>query len=253
LSPKPKRPQTPTSVRTNSNKGMAPPPPVASQTGMAPAAATNFEVELPGGGKLPLQTIDEVEVFEESRDRYLSDYSIRNQSDRLAVNHMLILSIEAFRASQRINGMEPELDPAGVPTGRYIKGKVTGTERAAALNVLIKSRESVADTEKQLGIDKKTRDQGGQYDVATYIEGAKKGAREFGVHLSKRYIAYTFFVKALRTQLRMLRQLDAEDLVEARLSKESLLEWAWNELDKLEEIDKRFAAEKGRLIVGRVR
>jgi hypothetical protein len=233
---------------------MAPaPPPPPPQSGMAPAAATNFEVELPAGGKLPLLTIDEVEFFEESRDRYLSDYAIRNQSDRLAVNHMLILSVESFRASQRINGMEPELDPAGVPTGRYIKGKVSGTDRAASLNVLIKTRESIADTEKQLGIDKKTRDQGGQYDVATYIEGAKKGAREFGVHLSKRYIAYTSFVKALRTQMRMLRQLDNEDLVEVHLSKESLLDWAWNELDKLEEIDKRFAHEKGRLIVGRVR
>jgi hypothetical protein len=242
MSPKPKGRSNPTSVRSNGSQGMAKAPSVPGP-GMAPAAATNFEVELPGGGKLPLQTIDEVEVFEESRDRYLSDYAIRNQSDRLAVSHMLILSIEAFRASQRINGMEPELDAAGVPTGRYLKAKVSGTDRAA----------SIADTEKQLGIDKKTRDQGGQYDVATYIEGAKKGAREFGVHLSKRYIAYTGFVKALRTQLRMLRQLDSEDLAEMRLSKESLLEWAWNELDKLEEIDRRFAAEKGRLIVGKVR
>jgi hypothetical protein len=227
---------------------------VSSNAGQGMSQApSNFEVDLPGGGKLPLQTIDEVDVFEESRDRYLHDYAIKNQSDRLAVNHMLILTLEAFRASQRINGMEPELDPSGVPTGRYKTAKVSGQERAASLNVLIKTRESIADTEKSLGIDKRTRDQGGQYDVATYIEGAKKGAREFGIHLSKRYVAYVTFVKALRTQMRMLRNLDGEDLAEMRMSPETVLEWAWNELDKLDEADKKFAHEKGRLIVGRVR
>lgn len=216
-------------------------------------APANFEVELPAGGKLPLQTLDEVEVFEESRDRYLTDYKINNQSDRLAVANMLVLQIEAFRAAQRLNGMEAELDPNGVPTGRYKKVEVKAQERTAALNILIKTRDSIADTEKQLGIDKKTRDQGGQYDVSTYIGGAKEAARTYGIHLSKRYIAYVAFVKALRTQLRMLRQLDAEDLAEAQLSPESLSQWMWGELEKLEQADIKFAHEKGKLIVGKVR
>lgn len=213
----------------------------------------NFEVELPGGGKLHLQTLDEVEAFEESRDRYLSDYKLTNQSDRLAVNTMLTLHMEAFRAAQRLNGMEAEVDANSVPTGRYKKVEVKGQDRASALTVLIKARESVAETEKSLGIDKRTRDQGGQYDIATYIGGAKQAAREYGVHLSKRYMAYVTFVMALRTQHRMLRQLDSEDLAEMRLTPESLLDWIWNELVKLEEVDKKFAHEKGKLIAGLVR
>lgn len=213
----------------------------------------NFEVELPGGGKLNLQTLEEVEAFEDSRDQYLSDYKLTNQSDRLAVNAMLILHMEAFRAAQRLNGMEAEVDANGIPTGRYKKVEVKGQDRAAALSILIKTRESIADTEKSLGIDKRTRDQGGQFDVSTYIGGAKQGAREYGVHLSKRYIAYVGFVMALRTQLRMLRQLDAEDLAEMRLSADSLLEWEWNELMALEAVDQKFAHEKGRLIAGLVR
>jgi SHS2 domain-containing protein len=216
-------------------------------------AVSNFEVELPAGGKLHLQTIDEVELFETSRDRYLGDYKITNQSDKLAVGNLLLLQVEAFRAAQRLNGMEPELDPNGVPTGRYMKVTIKAQDRTAALGVLMKTRESIADTEKALGIDKKTRDQGGQYDVSTYIQGAKSAAREFGVHLSKRYVAYVTFVMELRTQLRMLRQLDAEDLMEMKLTPETLLEWCWQELSKLEEADKKFAHEKGKLIVGRVR
>jgi hypothetical protein len=50
-----------------------------------------------------------------------------------------------------------------------------------------------------------------------------------------------------------LRNLDGEDLAEMRMSPETVLEWAWNELDKLDEADKKFAHEKGRLIVGKVR
>jgi hypothetical protein len=221
-------------------------------TGMA-QGPQNLEVELPAGGKLHLKTIEELDVFEEARDAYLSDYSLTNQSDKLAVNTMLLLHLEAFRASQRINGMEPELDNAGVPTGRYVNAKISAQDRASALSILMKTRESIADTEKALGIDKRTRDQGGSYDVKTYIDGAKSGAREFGIHLSKRYVAYVTVFKSARTQLRMLRQLDSEDLAEMRLTPESFLKWLWDEMEKLDEVDRKFAHEKGRLIVGRVR
>lgn len=223
-----------------------------NQSGLS-APIQNFDVELPAGGKLPLQTIQEVEVFEDAREAYLRDFQISHHSDKLAIGSLLLMHLEIFRNQQRLNGMEAEVDANSVPTGRYKKVEVKGQDRASALTVLIKARESVAETEKSLGIDKRTRDQGGQYDIATYIGGAKQAAREYGVHLSKRYMAYVTFVMALRTQHRMLRQLDSEDLAEMRLTPESLLDWIWNELVKLEEVDKKFAHEKGKLIAGLVR
>src|SRR4051794_26404693 len=120
-----------------------------------PSAPSNFEVELPAGGKLQLATIDEVDLFEESRDKYLHDYRITAQSDRLIVGNVLMMHLENFRAQQRINGMEPEFDPAGIPTGRYVKAKVGQQERTAALNVLLKTSGEIREIEKALGIDKK--------------------------------------------------------------------------------------------------
>lgn len=213
----------------------------------------NFEVDLPGGGRIHLQTMDEVDLWEDSRDKYLSDYKLTAQSDRLSVGTALLLHLEIFRAQQRINGMEPQLDPSGIPTGQYVSVKVGAQDRTAALNVIIKSQGEIREIEKALGIDKKTRDQGGQYDVASYIKGAKLSAREYGVHLSKRYQAYESTIMAARVKLRMLRNLDAEDLATENLTPESFLVWMEGELAKLEAADIKFAHEKGKLIVGRVK
>lgn len=213
----------------------------------------NFEVDLPGGGKVHLQTMDEVDLWEESRDRYLHDYRLTQQSDRLSVGTALLLHLEIFRAQQKLNGMVAELDPNNIPTGRYVKETVSGQDRSAALNVIIKSQGEIREIEKALGIDKRTRDQGGQYDVASYVQAMKAGAREFAIHLSKRYKAYEATVMAARTKLRMLENLDAEDLAIENLSPETFCDWMRGELAKLEEADKKFAHEKGRMIVGRVR
>jgi hypothetical protein len=87
-------------------------------SGMGTTAPVNFEVELPAGGKLHLQTIDEVEVFEDTREAYLRDFQIKHHSDKLAIGSLLLMHLEVFRNQQRLNSMEAELDTQGVPTGR---------------------------------------------------------------------------------------------------------------------------------------
>lgn len=224
-------------------------------TGLSPknTPLVNMEVDLPGGGKLQLQTVDEVDLWETSRDKYLADYRISQQSDLLAVGNVLLLHLENFRASQRMNGMEPELDPQGVPTGRYKKANVSSQDRTAALSILLKTSGEIREVEKALGIDKKTRDAGGQYDVQTYITTIKGAAREYRVHLSKRYRAYDAMAMEARTKLRMLATLDAEDLATENLTTETFCDWMRTLLASLEESDKKFAREKGKMIVGMVR
>src|SRR5215218_8035004 len=97
-----------------------------TNSGMA-NTPTNFEVEMPSGGKLPLQTIEEVEVFEETRDAYLHDFRIQHHSDKLAISSLLLMHLEVFRAQQFVNGMRPQLDANGIATGRYetVQVKVT--------------------------------------------------------------------------------------------------------------------------------
>lgn len=225
---------------------------MSAQGGLSGAPA-NFEIEMPAGGKLPLQTIEEVDLIEESRDRYLGDFKITQQSDKLAVGSLLVLHLEVFRAQQRINGMEPEVDANGVPTGLYKRSNIKGTDRTAAFNILLKSQQEIRDLEKSLGIDKKTRDAGGQYDVQSYVDTVKGAAREYGIHLSKRYVRYEKFVRELRVKLRMLDNLDAEDLQQENLTPDTVFAFIRAELVALEDADKKFAHEKGKLIVGRVR
>lgn len=215
--------------------------------------APTYEVELPGGGKLQLQSPEEVELWETSRDRYLSDFRINQQSDRLLVGAVLTQHLALFRAQQRLNGMEAQLDNNGIPTGRYRKVKASVQDMAAAQNIIIKAASEIRELEKALGIDKKTRDQGGQYDVATYVSNLKAASRSYGAHVSRRYKAYEEFVMELRVQLRMLQNLDDEDLVAMNISPEKVCDWARGQLAHLEELDQKYAREKGKAFVGRVR
>lgn len=216
-------------------------------------AVVNFEVELPAGGKVPLQTIEEVEVFEAARDSYLHDFRIQHHSDKLAIGSLIMMHLEVFRNQQRLNGMEAEVDAAGVPTGRYVKAQMKPTDKTAALSVLLKVQGEIRDAEKALGVDKKTRDAGGQHEVRDYIGEVKSAAEIWGVHLSRRYQAYDAFARALRVKIHMLDNLDAEDLQHENISVDTILGFCRASLERLVEADKKFAAEKGRLIVGRVR
>lgn len=225
---------------------------MTQQGGMA-AAPMNFEVDLPAGGKLPLQTIEEVDVYEEARDSYLRDFRIQHHSDKLAVGSLLMMHLEVFRNQQRLNGMEAELDANGVPTGRYVKAQMKQQDKTAALSVLLKVQEEIRSAEKALGVDKKTRDAGGQYDTKAYVDAMKDAANQYGVHLSRRYQAYDAFVRALRVKIKMLDTLDAEDLQHENISVDTIQSFIRASLDRLEEADKKFAHEKGRLIVGTIR
>jgi hypothetical protein len=222
-------------------------------SGMGTTAPVNFEVELPAGGKLHLSTIDEVEVFEDTREAYLRDFQIKHHSDKLAIGSLLLMHLEVFRNQHRLNGMEAEVDVKGVPTGRYVKAPIKPTEKTAILSVLLKMQAEIRDAEKALGVDKKTRDSGGQYDTKAYVDSIREAAGQWGVHLSRRYLAYEAFVRGLRVRIRMLDTLDAEDLQHENISVETIMASVRTSLAKLEEADRKFAHEKGRLIVGQIR
>lgn len=212
----------------------------------------SFEVDLPGGGKLHLHTVDEQVVFEESRDRYIKDYSLVKTNDLVLLGAILTQQLVMFRAQQRLNGMEAETDAAGVPTGRYKVVEVKPQAMSQAQSTVIKAATEIREIEKALGIDKKTREAGGQHTVANYVTQLKKAGHQFGVHIAKRTKAYEKFVMDLRWKVRLLRNGDAEDRQYHNISPASIIEWAEQEMAKLEEIDKKFAHEKGKVFTGRL-
>src|SRR5437763_4517830 len=86
------------------------------------ANVTEYAVELPAGGKLHMQTPDEVELWNKARDRILSEYVLRKHNDLINLGTLLQQQVILYRCQVAINGMEADVDRQGVPTGAYRRG-----------------------------------------------------------------------------------------------------------------------------------
>ena len=212
----------------------------------------NFAVELPAGGRLYLQTAEEVDLWERTSERYIEDYHLTNTNDLLLLGAILQQQVLMFRAQFLTNGMTAEVDAAGVPTGRYVQTKASADEMVAAQKLMNTARGEITSMEKVLGIDKQTRESGGQVSVTSYLRTLKKAAHERGIHISKRIVKYEQFVQDLSWRLRVLRNADAEDRAYHNITPESICEWADGQVKELEDADKKWAKEVGSLYVGKL-
>jgi hypothetical protein len=213
---------------------------------------TSFEVALPAGGKLMLHSVDEVDLWEESAQRYVNDYQLSQQNDLLLLGAILSQQLAMFRAQQRMNGMAPKLDDKGLPTGDYKRQEVKVSDLSAAQSTITKASIEIRELEKTLGIDKKAREAGGTHTVQNYVSTLKEAARTYGVHLSTRMQEYEKVMMDMRWRLRLLRNGDPEDRNYHRLTPQSVLDHLEKELERLEELDKTYAKEKHRVFLGRV-
>jgi hypothetical protein len=226
--------------------------PDLNQHGHIPGPA--FEVELPGGGVLHLQTQEEVDLWERSRERYIQSYGLNEQNDLLLLGAVLSQQLAMFRAQQRMNGMQPEFDAAGLPTGRYVKSTdLKASDVTAAQSIITKAAGEIRELEKALGIDKKTREQGGQETVRGYVLTLKAAAREYGLHVSERMKRYEGVCMEARWKLRLLRNGDVEDRAYHNLTPDNILTWLEEELAGLERFDQEFGRHYAKAYLGRVR
>lgn len=193
--------------------------------------STAFKVDLPSGGSLSLNSVDEVELWNESAKRYISDYSISKQNDLILVGAILSQQLVMYRAQMDL------ADPK----------KVGGSQ-----SMITKAAEEIRGLEKALGIDKKTREQGGAHTVADYIGTLKRAAHARGVHLSERTKKYEAFNNELRWKIRLLRNGDAEDRAYHALTEAAVIDWAAKQLGEIEESDKDWAKTKGAVFVGKL-
>jgi protein subunit release factor A len=216
-----------------------------------------LEVELPGGGPIHLQTEDEVERWRNLSERYRKDYRLSKVNDLTMLDTLLIQQITLFRAQRALSGMEPEFRPdpiaeVEVPTGQYVKRELKPAERRELQDSITTASKEIREIEKAMGIDKKSRDQQGNETVPEYIARLKAIGHEYGIHVANRVKAYEEFAMNMRWRVRLEEQGDAEDKAHHECTPEGIVTWARRELEKLEEIDRRFAHEKGKLAVGRV-
>jgi hypothetical protein len=199
-----------------------------------------------------LHSIDEVDLWEESAQRYVNDYQLTQQNDLLLLGAILSQQLAMFRAQQRMNGMAPELDDRGLPTGQYKRQEVRVSDLSAAQSTITKASVEIRELEKTLGIDKKAREAGGVHTVQNYVGTLKEAARTYGIHLSKRMQEYEKVMMDMRWRLRLLRNGDAEDRNYHRLTPQSILDHLEKELERLEEVDKTYAKEKHKVFLGRI-
>lgn len=212
----------------------------------------DFEVELPAGGVLHLQTADEVQFWEDSADRYEEEYTLAKQNDKITLGQLLQQQIILFRCQTAINGMEPETDEQGVPTGRYRRVSIDGGELMAFQKAMQTASAEMRALEKQLGIDKATREQGGTHTVDSYIKALKRAAHARGVHISKRMIEYEAVIREAEVRWRLLYNADAEDRAYHDISAKTVCDWFKGELERLREIDRKFNQEIGSVFVGKL-
>jgi hypothetical protein len=211
-----------------------------------------YEVELPAGGKMWLESAEEVELWEKSSERYIEDYHLTKTNDLVLLGAILQQQLETFRAQRLLNGLRPEMDANGVPTGKYEKVVLDSDDRDKAMKRLNSGTSEIRGIEKALGIDKVTRESGGQVSVSNYLRVLKHAAHERAIHVSKRTLAYEAFVNDLRWRLRVLFNTDAEDRAYHDLTPDKLLQWCDEELKTLEQVDQKFAKEKGKLFIGKL-
>lgn len=219
---------------------------------MSKSPSFNFEVDLPAGGRLFLLSADEVDLWAKSALRYTEDYHLVNTNDLHVLGAILQQQVLAYRAQFLVNGMEAAVDAAGVPTGQYVQTKQSVGDMKTAQKMLTDATDQIAKLEKVLGIDKASREAGGQVSVQTYVRTLKRAAHERAIHISKRVMAYEQFVQDLSWRLRVLKNADPEDRAYHDLTPDKILEWAKAEVDSLAEVDRKFAAERGALFVGKL-
>lgn len=212
-----------------------------------------WEAVLPAGGTLMLRSAEELEYFDKIRDGYVDDYNLTKLNDLALLGALLSQQLEVYRSQQLMNGMEPILDGDNVPTGRYALTEVKAATKNAAQQRLIKATEEVRQIEKSLGIDKKTRESGGQYTLEEYVGTLKSAARRYGLHISKRFKRHEKFANGLRWRIRLLRVGDQEDRQYHGVeTAEKVVAWAETELAKIERLDKDFAKEHGVMVIGKL-
>jgi hypothetical protein len=149
--------------------------------------------------------------------------------------------------------MEPEVDARRRAHGP-LRDAELDSDDATATSELCEGVSEIRAIEKALGIDKVSRESGGQHTVDNYLRTLKKTPRMSAASTSrKRVLAYEAFVNGLRlatprpTQRR--RRGPRLPRPDAREAPGVVRRTSWRRWSRS---DKKFAREKGKIFVGKL-
>lgn len=210
-------------------------------TGEAPAPP-DYVVELPAGGDLTLQSPVEVQLWQDSLAKFREEYTLAKQNDLVALGQLLQQQIIMYRCMLKVNQTDGEGNPIEIDAGELALYQQTMTSASKEMRAI----------ELSLGIDKKTRESGGTHTVDSYVTMLKRAAHARGVHIVERTKQYEQVMAELRWRIRVLKNGDKEDRAYHGITAKSVIEFAEKESLRLEDMDKKFNKDKGRLWAGKL-
>lgn len=191
-----------------------------------------FRVKLPGAGEMDLANADEVLMWNDTRDRYIKDYGLSKGNDLIQLGAILTHTLILYRAQRDL---------------------ASAKNSASNAEQIEKAAKAIRDAERSLGLDKATREKGGQQTVADYITRLKKAGFQYGVHISERVTEYERVAMEARWRIRLLRNGETEDKAYHGVQTDKqIVNWLEKELAGLEQKDREWAREKGALFVGKL-
>lgn len=204
---------------------------------------------LPGGGAVTLLNIEEMDFFEQLKKRYVAEYPLSKPNDLARLSQLLMMELAAHRMIKKAGGQAAVYDAAGNLVGIEAYEQA---EQEYAIAQLPKVQAEIRTLETALRIDKKTREGSGQHEVREYIGTLKRAGKEYGVHLSERYLHYDETINEASWMLRVLDNADEKDRKYHNVSVESIINYLRERLAAKEEMDKVFAKSKQSLWVGQI-
>lgn len=207
-------------------------------------------VDMPAGGSTTLHNEAEVELWTSLSERYRSDYRLTKINDLVQLGSLLIQNIALFRAQRALSGIVEVTDDEGLRTGAVEHRELKPAEVGRYNDEIRAATKEIRDIEKAMGIDKKSREAGGSETVRDYVTRLKRLGHEYGIHIAERVKAYEEFAMEMRWRVRVNENADAEDRAYSDCTPEAIIAWASAKLAELEEVDRRFAEQQGKLAVG---
>lgn len=139
-----------------------------------PAAQPQYKVTTPSGAEIRLLHRMEKDLYEEARDKYLNEYSFTAANDMRALDRLLLLEVQMYRAQwYTAAGMD------------YLGVSLDAKEEAEYTKRIKELGAQIADSQKDLGLTKAQRDKQDEDSVGSYIQLIKQAAKEHGVMREK--------------------------------------------------------------------
>jgi hypothetical protein len=209
-----------------------------------------FEVKMPAGGTVQLHGDAEVDLWTTLESRYKSDYRINKINDLVQLGMLLMQNIALFRAQRSLAGISEKLGDDGLPTGEIEHVQLKDADVSRFNGEIRNAAKEIRDIERAMGIDKRSREAGGDESVRDYLTRLKRLAHDYGLHVNGRVKALEEFAMELKWRLRVAENGDAEDRTYMDCTPDAIMRWARDQLDVLEENEKVFARHQNALIVG---